>query len=56
MAQYHSDILEKNIDLIPVYGRYDDLYELVGTTLEDKAFKVIKTQFGQDLINLRGKM
>lgn len=52
MAQYHSDILEKNIELIPVYGRYDDLYELVGTKLEDSAFKLLKTQFEQDLINL----
>ena len=38
MAQYHSDIMRKNISLITIFGRWDDLYELVGTELEDEAF------------------
>ena len=44
MAQYHSDVMRKNIDLIPIFGRWDDLYELVGTKLEDEAFDLISNQ------------
>lgn len=52
MANYHSDIMEKNIDLIPIFGRWDDLYELVGTPLEDEAFDLISNQLKTDLSNL----
>ena len=31
-----------NLDLIPEYGRWDDLLQLVGTTLESEALAVIK--------------
>ena len=56
MANYHSDVMEKNIDLIPIFGRWDDLYELVGTPLEDSAFALIKNQLDSDLANLeKGK-
>lgn len=53
MAQYHSDIMKKNIDLIPIFGRWDDLYSLVGTPLEDEMFSLIKNQIDTDLVNLR---
>ena len=52
MAQYHSDVMRKNIDLIPIFGRWDDLYELVGTKLEDEAFDLISNQLKADLSNL----
>lgn len=56
MANYHSDVMEKNINLIPIFGRWDDLYELVGTSLEDSAFALIKNQLDSDLANLeKGK-
>lgn len=56
MADVHSDIMRKNIDLIPIFGRWDDLYELVGTNLEDDMFNLIKNQLETDLANLeKGK-
>lgn len=35
MANLHPESIAKNIRLIPEYGRWDDLYCLVGTKLED---------------------
>ena len=52
MANVHPDIMRKNIDLIPIFGRWDDLYELVGTKLEDDMFALIKNQLENDLANL----
>ena len=49
MAQYHTDIMRKNIDLVPIFGRWDDLYEFVGTPLEDDMFALIKNQLVVDL-------
>ena len=52
MADIHPDVMRKNIDLIPIFGRWDDLYELVGTQLEDDMFALIKNQLENDLANL----
>lgn len=56
MAEHHPEALRPNLDLIGVYGRYDDLYELIGTPLEDDMWKIMKNQFEEDLKNLnKGK-
>ena len=52
MATYHTEIMEKNLELIPIFGRWDDLYELVGTPLEDTMFNLISIQLKNDLANL----
>ena len=52
MAEYHPEVLRPNLDLIGVFGRYDDLYELIGTPLEDDMWKTMKNQFEEDLKNL----
>lgn len=52
MAEYHAEALRPNLDLIGVYGRYDDLYELIGTPLEDDMWAAMKKQFEEDLQNL----
>lgn len=52
MAEHHPEALRPNLDLIGVFGRYDDLYELIGTPLEDDMWKVMKNQFEEDLKNL----
>lgn len=52
MAEHHPEALRPNLDLIGVYGRYDDLYELIGTPLEDDMWKAMKNQFEEDLKNL----
>lgn len=52
MADMHPDSLRNNLDLIGVFGRYDDLYCLIGTPLEDGMWKSMKRQFEEDLQNL----
>ena len=41
LANSHPDLVEKNIDLIPFYGRYDDLLVLFDTKCEDKMINLI---------------
>ena len=52
MAQSHPEALRANLDLIGVYGRYDDLYELAGTQLEDDMWAAMKLQFEEDRRNM----
>ncbi|MBR3642074.1 MAG: DUF2828 family protein, partial [Parasporobacterium sp.] len=53
MAMQHPEALRQNLDLIGVYGRYDDLYCLTGTPMEDEMWAAMKKQFEEDLRNLR---
>ena len=53
MAKYHPEALRPNLDLIGVYGRYDDLYCLIGTPLEDDMWAAMKRQFEEDHRNLQ---
>ena len=53
MAAYHPEALRPNLDLVGVYGRYDDLYCLIGTPLEDEMWAAMKKQFEEDRQNLR---
>jgi len=52
MAEMHPDALRPNLDLIGVFGRYDDLYRLIGTPLENDMWVAMKKQFEEDLGNL----
>lgn len=52
MADKHPEALRPNLDLIGVFGRYDDLYELIGTPLEEDMWAAMKKQFEEDLKNL----
>ena len=52
MADKHPEALRPNLDLIGVFGRYDDLYELIGTPLEKDMWAAMKKQFEEDLKNL----
>ena len=49
MADTHPNELLKNIHLFGEYGRYDDLYELVGTLLEEHMWNCMKVRFEMDL-------
>lgn len=51
-ALHHPECIRPNLDLIGIYGRYDDLYELIGTPLEDDMWIAMKKQFEEDKINL----
>lgn len=55
MAEHHPEAIRPNLDLIGVFGRYDDLYSLVGTPMEDEMWAVMKKQFEEDLKNLQQK-
>jgi len=50
-ANNEPDILRKNLKLIPEFGRWDDLYALVDTKLEDEMWKVMQEQIERDIIN-----
>ena len=52
MAKTHPEALLPNLDLVGVFGRYDDLYCLIGTPCEDAMWAVMKAQFEEDLKNL----
>ena len=45
----HPECVEPNIHLIGLYGRFDDLYSLVGTPLEDKMWAYMRSLFAADL-------
>ena len=53
MANYHPESLRQNLDLIGVYGRYDDMYCLIGTPLETEMWSAMKRQFEEDRKNLQ---
>ena len=53
MANYYPEALRPNLDLIGVYGRYDDLYSLIDTPLEDEMWAAMKKQFEEDREGLR---
>jgi len=47
-ATYHSEAIVNNIPLIGLYGRYDDLYELIGTPLENNMWRYVADQLAAD--------
>ena len=53
LGQNYADVVRKNLENIPFYGRFDDLYCLVGTPLEKDVFELIAKQLKADLRNLK---
>lgn len=49
LAKTETEVARRNMKLIPIYGRWDDLYTFVGTPLEAEAFDIMKQQFILDL-------
>ena len=49
LAKYHPQDVIANLDLIGVYGRFDDWYCLVGTRVENEMWKAMKQQLEADL-------
>lgn len=43
------EVVAYNLPCVPVYGRWDDLYVLIGTPVEQNAWELIKTQLELDL-------
>ena len=42
LAENRTESLRKNIELIPEFGRYDDLVSLIGTACEKDALRTIR--------------
>lgn len=49
LAQNYSEMVIRNLEFIPFFGRWDDLYALVGTPVEKKAFDLMREQLTFDL-------
>lgn len=48
LADYRTEAMRRNLDHIPEYGRWDDMYVFVGTELEKDAFEIMLAQFKRD--------
>ena len=48
LAKNYPEVIKRNISNFPEYGRWDDLYELVGTPCENEAFNFMKKQLELD--------
>ena len=55
LAKLYPEIIEKNIQHIPIFGRYDDLYEFIGTEVENTMWNLIKEQWTSDIQNMRSE-
>lgn len=53
LANTHKEIAFRNLQHIPEFGRWDDLYCFVGTPLEDAAFSFMREQLAKDIISLQ---
>lgn len=53
LANLYPEIVKKNIQFISVFGRYDDLYEFVGTEIESTMWNLIKEQWTLDLQDMK---
>ena len=53
IAEKHKSELDKNLRLVPEYGRYDDLYSLINTKLEERMWDIIATQLLKDKVNMQ---
>lgn len=53
LAEYHKEAIRPNLALVGEYGRFDDLYALVGTALEKEMWAVMKNQLESDIKNYK---
>ena len=49
LAELNPDVVLKNLDKIPFFGRWDDLYALDGTKIEDSVYALIAAQLEHDM-------
>jgi len=53
LARLYPEVMRKNIQFVPLFGRYDDLYEFVGTPVENDMWKLINKQWKMDIDNMK---
>jgi hypothetical protein len=49
------EIMKKNMHLVPVFGRWDDLYMFIDTPIENEMWGFISTQLVEDIKTIRTK-
>ena len=49
LAAHETEAMRRNLQYVPEFGRWDDLYTFVGTRLEQDTFKMMKEQIMLDL-------
>ena len=49
LAEYNPKVVRRNLEHIPFFGRWDDLYILMDTPVEKDVFKLIKNQLILDM-------
>lgn len=42
IAKKHTNAMQKNLNYIPEYGRWDDFYSLIGTPVENEVWEIVK--------------
>lgn len=55
LAVNYPAIMKKNISFIPEFGRWDDLFELIGTPLETDMWAVVKNQITADMVGCKNE-
>ena len=53
LAKIAPDVVRKNMDNIPYYGRYDDLYSLIKTPVENDMWRYINRTLCSDFNNMK---
>ena len=48
-ADHYTAAMQRNLEYVSEFGRWDDLYSFVGTKLESAAFAIMKTQLELDV-------
>lgn len=49
LATAHTEAIKKNLELIPYYTRWDNMFVFIGTPLENEAMKIVKNQIALDV-------
>lgn len=53
LGQHYPEVARKNLENVAYFGRYDDLYSLVGTLVEKEVFALFTTQLKSDIKNMK---
>ncbi len=53
IANTYPEFIKVNLELIPEYGRWDDLYSLMPTPLEEDMCRLIRSQLDKDIQNMK---
>lgn len=53
LAMNYPNVMEKNIEIIPFFGRWDDLYVFVDTPVEDAMWKFFAKTLRKDIYNMK---